>query len=325
MKYSVGYKIEKNTSFTDEIIRCKSSIAEVYFSYGDFANGRSRIKLEGVADIHAQMKQETDLARLSESGIALNVLFNAMCYGKDSLSRAFFEKIGDTLQHLGESYGVRSVTTTSPIIAKFIKENFSGTEVRASVNMSVGSVEGMEYISDVFDSFYLKRELNHDFNAIKELKHYCDENGKRLYALANSGCLDNCSAHVFHDSLVAHEEEIAVMDNGYVFEGVCRKFIKRTGAEGFLSHTSFIRPEDVHYYEEIFPFLKLATRVSAHPLRTLRAYIKESFSGNAACLLEPDHSGMMYPRIVENSALESCIENGKLIYKNTKDAIITLE
>ena len=37
----------------------------------------------------------------------------------------------------------------------------------------------------------------------------CDAEGKELYMLANSGCLNNCSAHVFHDNLVAHEAQIA--------------------------------------------------------------------------------------------------------------------
>ena len=325
MKFSVGYKIEKGPDFVDEIIENKDHIGEVYFSYGEFANGRSRVKLEGAAGFQAQLKQESDLARLSENGIKLNILFNAMCYGKDSQSRAFFEKIGETCDWLSSAYGADSVTTTSPLIARFIKENFENFSVRASVNMSIGTVEGMEYISPWFDSFYLKRELNHDFAAIEKLKKWCSENGKTLYALANSGCLNNCSAHVFHDNLVAHEEEISRMDNGYAFEGVCREFLRTKGAAGFISGTSFIRPEDVKYYEDIFPMLKLATRVSAHPGRTLRAYIKGSFGGNAAELLEPNHSGIIYPYAVENSKLESHVENGMLIYKNVENAIINME
>ena len=33
----------------------------------------------------------------------------------------------------------------------------------------------------------------------------------------NSGCLNNCSVHVFHDNLVSHESEIAAMDNRCAF------------------------------------------------------------------------------------------------------------
>ncbi|MBE6688958.1 MAG: hypothetical protein E7588_06735 [Ruminococcaceae bacterium] len=325
MKFSIGLKPCADTELVDAIIRNKNSIFEVYFSYGDFANGRSIVKAEGMSDFTARLKQESDLEALSRNGIKLNVLFNAVCYGKYSLSRAFFEKIGNTLEHLIQNYGVSGVTTTSPLIARFVKENFNGIETRASVNMCIGSTEGMEYISEHFDGFYLKRELNHDFKTIEKLKKWCDENGKTLYALANSGCLNNCSAHFFHDSLVAHEEEIAAMDNGYEFRGVCRDFLEKKGAAAFISHTSFIRPEDVKYYEGIFPMLKLATRASRRPVRTLNAYINEKYVGNVAELCEPDHSGVLYPYIIENTKLNSRISNSVLIYDDIENAVAELK
>ena len=44
-----------------------------------------------------------------------------------------------------------SVTTTSPLIAKFIKNNFEELEVRASVNMEIGTVQGLDYLAEYFD------------------------------------------------------------------------------------------------------------------------------------------------------------------------------
>ena len=41
MKYIVGYPIKENESFLNTIIQNKNSISEVYFSWGDFPNGRS--------------------------------------------------------------------------------------------------------------------------------------------------------------------------------------------------------------------------------------------------------------------------------------------
>ena len=138
----------------------------------------------------------------------------------------FFNRIGDTVDFLVQEYGLSSVTTASPVIAGFLKKNFSCLELRASVNMEIGSVSGMEYLQDLFDGYYLKRELNRDLEAVARLSEWCDQNGKVLYALANSGCLNNCSAHNFHDNLVAHEMEISKMDNAYLFEGICHSFLK---------------------------------------------------------------------------------------------------
>lgn len=328
MKYSVGYQLRENSDFLQSIVRNKEQIHEVYFSWGDFANGRnSQLRQSDLTPWEAQLKQETELRWLASQGIKLNLLFNATCYGKDSQSKAFFTKIGETIQYIQQNMGLTSITTTSPLIAKFIKENFDGIDVRASVNMSIGTIEGMKYVDRYFDSFYLKRELNRDFNSISVLKQWCDEHGKGLYALANSGCLNNCSAHIFHDNLVSHESEIAAMDNGYAFEGVCRQYLsdeKNIGA--LLDNTNYIRPEDIHHYEGLFSAMKLATRVSMYPERIIKAYVeKQSYIGSVLDLLEPNHSGLFYPRILENKKIFSEIKNGKMIYSNLNEALIKLE
>lgn len=314
--------------FIKNIIKRKHSISEVYFSWGDFPNGRNNQL------VHNQMlpweafnKQNNDLALLTENGIPINLLFNATCYGKESLSRKFFQKIGDTVDYISENYILKVVTTASPVIANFIKNNFNSIEVRASVNLGIGSTEGMMYISDSFDSFYLKREYNRDFKKIKELKKWCDNNGKKLYALANSGCLNNCSAHMFHDNLVSHENEIAAMDNGFEFSGICSKFLKNEeNLKLLLDCTGFIRPEDIGFYEEYFDSMKLATRVNINPLKILDAYIdKKGFNGNMLELLEPNHSSSVYPYILDNKQIDTFVDESGIKYKNIDKALIKLE
>ena len=327
MRFSVGYQLFDDELFIDKIIEYKDSISEVYFSFGDFPNGRNnQLKRCDMTAWQAQAKQINDLERLTKAGISLNLLFNATCYGENSQSRAFFEKIGDTVDFIGTKLNLSGVTTTSPIIAGFIKNNFEGVDTRASVNMGVGSIEGMEYIADVFDSFYLKRELNRDFDKICELKAWCDKNGKKLYALANSGCLNNCSAHTFHDNLVSHESEISKMDNGFSFEGVCKKYLqKNDNIYKIFEVSSFIRPEDIHLYEGLFPSMKLATRVSGNPFKILNAYIgTKKFVGSTLDLLEPCHTSALYPYMLENSLIKSEVKNNKLIYTNPDEAIVKL-
>lgn len=328
MKFSVGYRTSKSDSLVKSIIENKNSIYEVYFSWGDFANGRNSIGLNpDLTPWEEQNIMERDLKTLSDNGVSLNVLFNGMCYGKDSLSKSFFNKIGMTVDYLSENYSLSSVTTTSPIIAKFIKSNFKKIDVRASVNMGVNTVESFSYIGDYFDSFYLARELNRDFNSIKSIKSWCDSNGKSLHALANSGCLNHCSAHTFHDNLLAHEKEIAQMDNGFVFEGICHSYLsKKENKEKYFEITNFIRPEDTHHYEGMFDSLKLATRVSRYPVTIINAYIKDkSYSGNTLDLLEPSHSGVFYPQIISNKRIESVVDNSILKYKNINNALKKLE
>jgi len=325
MKYSVGYQMRRDPDFIECILRNKEKIHEVYFSWGDFANGRnSQLRQIGLTPWEAQRRQEEELKLLAEEGISFNLLFNATCYGRDSQSKAFFHKIGETVAYIQEEMCLSSITTTSPLIAKFIKENFEEMDVRASVNMSIGTIEGMDYVAEWFDSFYVKREWNRDFRKLEELKAWSDSRGKRLYGLANSGCLNHCSAHVFHDNLVSHESEISAMDNGYAFEGICKTYLKKKeNAHALLDQTSFIRPEDVHLYENIFEAVKLATRVTPYPARILQAYVeKERYTGNILDLLEPNHTALFYPYLLENRRIKSEISGGKLIYSDLEKAFI---
>ncbi len=332
LKYSVGYQILRDNMFIDEIINCKDYIEEVYFSWGDFPNGRNLQTQQTVTPWEATEKQISDLKNLNENGISFNLLFNSNCYGKDSLSRHLFNKIGDTVDYIKETFNLSSVTTTSPLIAKFVKNNFPDIGVRASVNMEIGSIQGMDYISDFFDGYYMKREYNRDFEKIKELKAWCDTNGKTLHILANSGCLNNCSAHNFHDNLVAHESEIAKMDNCYEFHGICHEYLKNPEKRiSLVRDTNFIRPEDVHLYEPYFKSMKLATRVSDKPTLILKSYINKKCSGNILELLEPNHAGRIYPYVIDNTKLnngylfcdKNCSSCGKC-RENFENALIDL-
>lgn len=299
MKFSVGLQFE-NDAFIDEIVRSADSIGECYFSFGDFPNGRSsQLLSDERTPWEMQARQEEVLRRISDAKISLNLLFNANCYGEEALSRAFFSKVGMTVDYIERKYGLSSVTTTSPLIARFIKEEFPKVNTRASVNMGIGTVEGMDYLLAHFDSFYMQREYNRDFDRIKTLFAHAEKNGKTLHILANSGCLNFCSAHTFHDNLVAHESGISAMHNYYEFNGICKEFLKDPVNYGKIwSVTNFVRPEDIYLYEPYFATAKLATRIHKHPDFVLRSYLRGRYSGNLLELLEPTHS--IYPYVLEN-------------------------
>lgn len=303
MKYALGYQLRPTTDLVERILFYKERIYEVYFAFGDTPNGRHR-QTESMAFLPHEitLRQLSDLSMLAEGGIPLNLLFNAACYGKDAASRAFFQKLGNTVDYLASHLPLRSVTTTSPLIAKFIKENFPTLSVRASVNMEIGTPEGLDYLADHFDSFYIKRELNRDFAALRRLKEYADKNGKELLMLANSGCLNHCSSHTFHDNMVAHESDIMAMDNAYDYRGTCWEYLKKEDKQhALVQKTNYVRPEDMHFYEGLVTAAKLATRVNRSPIGVLDAYMNGKHLGSVCDLLEPNHSGAIYPYLLDNS------------------------
>lgn len=332
MKFSVGYPQYNHPEFISSILQNPTHIAEVYFSFGGIPNGRSPLFIDE-SKYEAQSRILSDLDRINEVGIALNLLLNANCYGEESLSRVFFENIGDTVDFLSGKYNLTSVTTTSPLIGKFIHANFEDIKVRASVNMAIASPFAADTLKDYFDGFYLKREYNRNFKELRKFRKWCDENSKKMYILANSGCVNECPAHTFHDNLVAHEAEIVKFDNAYSFSGICRDYLKTdSNRSSIVRDMNYIRPEDTYLYEGLCDSMKLATRTNPHPAVILDAYISKCYRGAVTDLLEPDNGSAMLPMIVDNSkfpndfgekvmnCLKNCDECGycEKVFENAK-------
>ncbi len=297
MKFSVGY--QHNGALKDAVMEFRDKIAEIYFPWVGFATGRGT-----VTDRSAQAAEASDLREYAAAGLGTNLLLNGNCYGRRALSRAFFAKIGDAIDELSSNFGLSSATTTSPLIAKFIKANFKGIEVRASVNMEIGTPEAAEYLSDYFDGFYMKREYNWNLPRLTAMWKYCKSAGKKLHILANSGCINFCPARTFHDNLVAHQDEIAEMDNAYEFKGLCHDYLSDGNRrKNLLSRSNFIRPEDIGIFEGMCDSVKLATRTNRNPSAVVRAYCYGRFSGNLWELTEPSHASNFYPEILANDKI----------------------
>ena len=304
MKLFVGYQMCQTDAFLQSILAHRDQIQEVYFSWDTMPSGRSIVGLQ--QDLYpweASQRQREELAKIANAGIGLNLLLNANCYGGQSLARSFYQSTGDLVDFLQREMHLVSVTTTSPVIGRFLRENFPDLDIRASVNMEIGTPEGMDYLSDSFDSYYVKRELNRNLDAIRRLRRHADETGKKLYMLANSGCLNNCSARQFHDNLVAHEQEIAKMDNAFTFHSACRGFLsKGDNRSQLLRLSNWVRPEDLHHYEGLIDGVKIATRTSPNPIAILDAYARAAYAGNVLDLLEPNYAGLFYPQVLSNRA-----------------------
>jgi len=247
---------------------------------------------------------EADLAGFRELGLKLNLLFNGNCYGAAAVSKSLGSDVTAVLDHLSDTVGgVEVVTTTSPFVAHVAKTHSPSLDVRASVNMRIGTVEGLSYMKERFDSFYVQREFNRDLRRLDELSSWAKERGKKLHILANSGCLNHCSNQTFHDNLVAHEDELCRCDSVSDFNPVmCWEYLANPENRlSILRDSNWVRPEDLHHYEDLFASAKLATRLHSHPARVIRAYATSSFAGNLLDLLEPGFASLLEPDAVDNS------------------------
>jgi collagenase-like PrtC family protease len=315
MEFSFGYQLtDIEHTFFDWVEPYLQSIEEIYFPWIYMPSGRTALgKKGGITDYTAQERLIYDLRLFKREGIKLDLLFNSSCYGSDAISLQLENDICSVVDYLeGAVGGVEIVTTTSPAIAFVIKKNYPHIRTRASINMRIGTIAGMKYLADVFDEYNVQREYNRDLLHLKRLKKWADDNGKRLYLLANSGCLSFCSGQTFHDNMVAHEEEIAqkvkIKEYGLEFGKpgsrsmyTCWNYLSDKNNLPDILKASWIRPEDLHRYEELFSVIKLASRIHIAPAIVLKAYSEGKWRGNLADLLEPGFSSLIEPYIIDNT------------------------
>ena len=306
MKFSVGFQLYENgeETFSDIVRTYNEYISEVFFAWPEMPSGRGDVLVHSGDVQDVQQRMERELKEIKEMGVKLDLLFNANCYGAESLSEKLACKVCSVIEHLESvGCGVEIVTTTSLAIAHTVKKFFPQIEVRASVNMKIGTIKGMEYVSDLFDSFHVQREYNRDLAHLNELKNWADKNGKKLVLLANSGCFTHCSGQIFHDNNVAHESEICKMQNIEGFNPyVCWRSLRHRSNWVKLLQNTWIRPEDIHNYEGLFDTVKLATRIHRLPGLVIDAYSRRRYFGNVLDLFEPTFSASIAPFIIDNSA-----------------------
>ena len=291
MKFAVGFPVcdDPDRPFVEVVDEFRDRIGEVYFAWPGEPSGRSAASDDGGF--------EESISAFRDMGVRLDLLFNANCYGREAWSKALGERVARIVDQAQPDV----VTTASPFIAQTLKSRDPNLELRASVNMRIGTIEAAGYLADIFDSFYLQRDYNRDFDRLRDLKTWCDERGKRLLLLANSGCLRFCSTQTFHDNLVAHEAQVSQTANVACEVLACRSFLAWPENLPALLQATWIRPEDLHHYEPYFPLVKLATRMHARPDFVLRAYAQGTYAGNLTDLLEPGHAHVLAGRTIDNA------------------------
>ena len=304
LKLSVGYQHKGIEPFSNIVKTYADAIGEVYFPWITEPSGRSKLTLweDDLNGLEAEFIGE--LQKIKGMGVELDLLFNANCYGNDAMSVALSERVCSQIDCL-EKYGIRPdvVTTTSPAIAHIIKEKYGDIELKASVNMKIGTIKGMEYVSHLFDSFCIAKECNRDIEKLKRLHDWADKNGKKLTMLANSGCMRDCSGQIFHDNMVAHEDEICKKENIRFLPYMCWNFLKDKKNFPAVLQNTWVRPEDIDRYDGLVDCIKLATRAHHLPGMVIDSYARRRYAGNLLDLFEPGFGPAFAPYAIDSSKI----------------------
>ena len=290
MEFAAGYQHHSEGESFSSMVLAYPEVREVYFPWVDEPSGRPVLGY-GEGDDSETIKDvlRGELVTLKGGGIRLDLLLNANCYGELAMSHELEKKVRGIVGEL-DSWGCRPdiVTAASPFIAHCIKRNFPDILTRASVNMRLTTLQAMRYLSPLFDSYYIGRDVQRNLDTVKQISAWAHNNGKTVGILANSGCLRNCPWQTYHDNLLSHSSDAMKHIRAEKFNPhLCWTLYSDPSNFPEILKATWIRPEDIDRYAPYVDFVKLATRQHSLPRLVIDAYSSRSYKGNLPDLFEP--------------------------------------
>lgn len=229
----------------------------------------------------ARSQLEDYVERALLAGLRFDYLLNA-----PSMSNMEWDE--DThralLEHLEwiESLKVESVTVTIPYLVELVKRQFPGLKVRVSTIAGVDNVAKAKFFESLgADSITLDVNINRNFRLIKAIRNAVN---CELTVLVNNLCLFQCPYQYYHHDTLAHASQSYNPLNGrYVDYCVIRCTLDRLSDPSQVIKSRWVRPEDIHLYEEMgINVFKISGRAlpTRRILDAVRAYSARQHQGN---------------------------------------------
>ncbi len=226
-----------------------------------------------------QVEEYIEQAHLA--GLKFDYLLNAPSMGNMEWDEKTHREL---LIHLNwiASIGADSVTVTIPYLVELIKRQFPQLEVRVSTIAHVNSVARAKLFESLgADSITLDINVNRSFGALKAIRNTvsCE-----LTVLMNNLCLYQCPYEYYHHDGLGHaSQNYNPLRGSYVDYCVLRCTLDRLRDVSQVIKCRWVRPEDIHIYEDIgIDMFKISSRAmpTEKILRAATAYASRHYQGN---------------------------------------------
>ncbi len=220
-------------------------------------------------------------------GLTFNYLMNGTCFDNLEITKNGYHGIRKTLDWLSE-IKVDGISVSLPMILEIIKKNYPHFSISASVQVRIDSFEKARYWenlgADKINISYV--DINKNFDEIKKIraKTHC-----KIQTIANLMCMNRCPMVTLHANYNAHASQKNHVSGNFSFDyylfSCAHKLL--SNPEEILK-SAFIRPEDLHYYEEAgVDNIKLVERIMTTDALALivKAYTQRSYDGNMMDLI----------------------------------------
>ncbi|MCR5784186.1 MAG: U32 family peptidase [Eubacterium sp.] len=287
-------KLDLGTNFDMKLLDCIEKVDknhQIISMFGKLSSdkvggGRASVALKEVS--WDEIKKYSD--RCKSMGIQLNYLINPLTLNNRDIIP---EEHRELVDYIGEIHdiGVEWITVCSPYLLQLIKKQFPDMKVTIGVYAYMDSMTKIRnWIEMGADEITLMENCTRNFPFLRQLLKNYNSSPVRFRVIANNGCLHDCPFSLSHAGAVSCSSRTnnASAAQYYDYNLVnCygRKIEKPTN----MICSDWIRPEDLHYYEELCEetgnnnlVIKLVERTKSTEFlcRVAKAYCEESFDGN---------------------------------------------
>lgn len=277
MKFSVP------TNWQNELLGTlnKDYVDELYGKLNnDFVGGgRPSFMLPNVS----QSRFKQHLEKVQESKMKFNYLLNATCVSNRELTIWGQKKLRRLLDWIVDNK-IDSVTVSLPYLLQFVKHNYPNLKVYVSTMAGVDSLQRAKYWESLgADRITLAAVsgLQRNFTLLRKIKANvsCE-----LQLIVNLTCLYECPFWTYHSLIHSHASQSHHQSRGFLIDYCFLKcnYLKIKNPVEFI-RSGWIRPEDIHHYEEIgFNRIKFANRNMSTEsiIRLTTSYVHRHYEGN---------------------------------------------
>jgi collagenase-like PrtC family protease len=229
----------------------------------------------------AEHQVEEYIERAHSAGLKFDYLLNAPSMGNMEWDENTHQEL---LTHLDwiSSIGVDSVTVTIPYLVELIKRQFPQLEIRVSTIGHVNSVARAKLFESLgADSITVDINVNRNFTVLKAIRNAVN---CEVTVLVNNLCLFQCPYEYYHHDGLGHASQSYNPLGGYYVDYcVLRCTLDMLCDISQIIKCCWVRPEDIHAYEEIgIDSFKISGRSmpTERILRTATAYSSRHYQGN---------------------------------------------
>lgn len=231
---------------------------------------------------------EDHVKLVHKKGLTYNYTFNSPSLMNKEYTKEGRRQIRELLDYIS-SVGVDEVTVANFYLMSLVLKTYPNLDVKVSATMQIDSIEQSKMFEDMGVACIVldPMRVNRDFKTLEAIRNAvkCE-----LELIVNNNCLWRCPVLQPHQTFLGHSsqsKQTTDLSFDYIYVKRCAK--DRVNKPEAWLIADWIRPEDLHLYEEIgYDYFKIIDRATPTDIMLLRAkaYTNRSYDGNLLDLIQ---------------------------------------